>query len=664
MTTAAVSAQNNPVAWPTIPLDPLQRQAADAPEGPVFIMGGPGTGKTHTMVGRMLSLLRSGASPHSIVVLTFSARCADAIRKYLSSLKDLPPEAQYVFIGTFHAYASAFLRQSGANTLGLSPNYTIWDHDEAFDIISSLVNEPEGTTVLGRTEIRNLLDWNSYNRSQPDDKKKPADDNRWYRTIELYTLEKRSQNVLDFDDLVPFAIRALESNYQLRAAWSRLRTRHLLIDEFQDITHIQYRFLRLITGPTMSITVATDPNQHIYAWRGADNRLIDQYLLDYRMTSKHILTVNHRATAAMSIVATTLNSSENMAGISPDYQQSIRPNGPEPHLLLNDGPTHELYEKTLDVVQSLVAENQYQWEEIAFLYRHRASQSRLTTPLSSRNIPYTILGPQPRFRDPDTISIINLLTAVINPHDSTAFRKAAELSPTARKRTLNPIMMKEILTLAREQECNLIQATIQRMSSIKPTSAIFTNLRYITRSWTILKELLESPDQNLYRLCQESHALLAQARPGKTTAVPNPQVSRLFTLSQAFVPSPNETLSEQLTRFLEQITNAHNSEQRSLTNDDPFEHHQGVTLSTIHAAKGLQWKAVFLVDANDHVIPGNLPDDDDVALKEEQRLFYVAATRPTDRLYFACSTESDKGFVSRPSRFIDNLPQTVIEHLP
>ena len=278
-------------ALPELSLDPAQRAAADSPPGPILIIGGPGTGKTHTLIGRIISLLKKGVSPHNITYLTFSARGADEVRHKLGDLKTTSDASRHIFTGTFHAYSSNFLRIAGAALLDISPQYTIWDRAQGAETILSLIETNQDQFQVGRMEVSQLLQWNALSQATTPDNAPPPSTILWLELIRLYTIEKRRQNTLDLDDLIPTAIRALETYPDARASWGRTRTRHLLIDEFQDITASQYRLLQLMTGPTRSITIATDPNQNIYSWRGSDAEILAQFRLAYRDTQIHVLRI-------------------------------------------------------------------------------------------------------------------------------------------------------------------------------------------------------------------------------------------------------------------------------------------------------------------------------------------------------------------------------------
>jgi superfamily I DNA/RNA helicase len=640
---------------PRLPLDHLQRAAAEAPEGPVLIIGGPGSGKTHTLIGRIAVLLREGAPPRTIAYLSFSSHGAHEVRRQLNGLE--PEAAPDLFAGTLHQYASHFLRRAGAAVLGIPPHYTIWDPQQAAETIAELAraSSPEDPE-MGQEEIKELLHWHDLDRTRLPEDALPAPRKGWQRLAGLYTAEKRRQDTLDLGDLIPLAVRAMEIDPRLRADWNRSRSRHLLVDEFQDVTPAQYRLLQMITGPTRSIAIATDPNQSIYAWRGAEAGLLEQFQLDHQRAGTHLLRVNHRSTGALTGAAARITDHGPMRGLHHAYQSAVRPEGEPPALLNFPGPPQDMDGHVLDMAQELNRQG-YAWEDMACIYRRHLTSARIITQLVHRDIPYTLLGENRTRKSGDANCIASLLSSVLNPLDRSAFSVAASTEARTRHRRLNPHVSQEIARISREQGINLIEAAGQHLSGGRHSPPVARDLRHIVNAWKQLDRILESPEVSLYNLCRRAHGLLHDARGGRGLPVPDSQTARLLTLSETTARLPGETAREHLSRFLELLSAASQPEHRSPDNDDPFAHHRGISLSTVHGAKGLQWKVVWVLDASDHLMPGPVRDSPGAAgnLEEEQRIFYVAATRAADRLYFCSAEGSKQELDAAPSRFLDAL---------
>ena len=659
------------IARPELSLDPLQRKAATAPEGPMIIIGGPGTGKTRSLIGRMAALIRGGHPPQTICYLTFSSRSADDVRQQLAALPSTQEASRELFVGTIHHYASTFLRQAGANVMNISPHFTIWDEDQATEILTELVRaeletipdeDARAEVDMTQSEIGRFFQWHGLNRSVRAGENISADKGFWYKLADLYTAEKRRQNTLDLDDLIPMAIRAMEENQQTQAIWSRMRSRHIMVDEFQDITPVQYRLLQLMTGPTQSVTIATDPNQSIYAFRGADPQIMEQFRLDNHDAGMHVLRMNHRSTKTLTDMATAITDHESMRGLHHAYQQALRPEGPPPVLLDFDGENGAMDDHVLDMVQGIFNDG-CPWEEMAIIYRRKATATRLITNLIGRQIPYTVMGETKRQKDSDARRITSIMTCLLNPMDTTAFQIAAGTDPRNKARKLTGEVARQINRTAKETGVNLIEAARRYSEKVREGSTIHRNLAYIVGAWQELDAMLDHSEPSLREICTRAQEILNETRyrSSMPTPAPEPQMARLISLSETTNRVPGETTRQHLSRFVELMSMAPYPDHRNMENDDPFAHHQGITMSTIHAAKGLQWQTVWVMDAADHIVPGQIKENEESRLYEEQRTFYVAATRATDRTFFCNARGASKNFEAEPTRFLASL-EGILEH--
>ncbi len=636
-------------------LNDRQQEAAREPEGPIQIIGGPGSGKTHTLIARTMALLRSNVSPSYITYLTFSSRGADQTRQRISDYIADPEIVKRLFVGTFHHYASTFLRQAGAPLIGRTANYTLWDHQQAMDTINNLVERVPGQPTISTKELKNFLQWHGLNRARWGEDPSPPQEAYWYQLVDLYTQEKQRQNVLDLDDLIPLAIRAMELDPKTRALWNQIRTRHLLIDEFQDITPAQYKFMQLITGPTQSVTIATDPNQSINTWRGADPTLLKRFRLDHNDTQVHLLRVNHRATSTLVETASTLTDSDDMTGLVNAYQEPIRPAGPPAVVINCRGTNEELYNHIVATAQELVQANGYTWEDMAIIYRRNPVRNSIRTILISNHVPHTVIGDVADSHDTNAKRAVNLLSTLLNPMDSSTFARAASVEPGDSKKFLNREATKTIAALADQHGLDLIQSATRFLPTLKVRARTRQNLEYIVHAWHALAGLADDEKTTLRDMCHRALALVRQGQDHSYTIEADKYATRLLNLAETSCRMPRETLRLHLARFLEMIKAAAYPGLQDDENDDPFTKQSGVTLCSIHGAKGLQWKAVWVLDASEHVIPGRTRPDRPQELEEEQRAFYVATTRATDRLFYCNSEGGSRGFQPKPTSFLDPI---------
>ena len=640
-------------APPKFSMDRLQQNAARANEGPLLIIGGAGTGKTHTLLGRISALIHSDASPFTITFLTFNSRSADSVRELLTTLPITPKAQKAIFVGTLHSYASMYLRQTGAATLGISPNYTLWDQFDSEQVVHDILTGlPEPLTKddeepFRRQDVKDLFKWHRYNQARLPEDAIPPKNATWLEVLDLYSQEKLRQSTLDLDDLVPMAIKAMEMNPEDRVFWARVRSRHLLVDEFQDITPIQYRMLQLMLGPTRSITIATDPNQNIYTWRGSNAQLLDQFKLDYPRYSHHILKLNHRSTLTLTNTATNLTDAEGMDGLFHSFQTAIRPQGNPPTVFEFKGDPNNMKRWILAELQRL-RDNGTRWEDMACLYRSHRTFENLVNQLLESRIPYTELGETTTLKDSTAKKVINLLNTLINPLDTKSFSIAAEANSNDNKRRMTPKVMATLRKLAKDGDINLIEAAKLYNGAIRNDSNVSKSLRQIIAAWEDLNQLLNNPNSDLFTLCKRANSLVQDSTTYAFMVSPEPEFNKILALSRTTARLPAESPREHLSRFLELLATAPDPEHRSLDNDNPYAHRRGLTFSTIHAAKGLQWPVVCVLDATEGNSPGNKANDPE-ALMEEQRIFYVACTRATDNLMFFHHESGE------PTRFLNAI---------
>ena len=640
---------------PVIPLDPLQRKAAESPEGPSQVLGGPGTGKSHVMIARIVSLIKGGASPHNITYVTFSSRGAEDMK---NQLKNLPEEfkesLQHIFVGTLHYYASHFLRRAGAPVLGLSPQFTIWDHKEMKEVMIEITKEQDTEEKLEIATIERIINWYEKNQTQEPENAVPAESDSWLELMKLYTAEKRSQNTLDLNELIPLAITAMQRDQKIREVWASNRSRHLLVDEFQDITPLQYRMINLMTGPSRSIMIAADPNQSIYRWRGADPKLLEQIRMDRRNMQVHLLRINHRCTSTIARLTTEFANHKAMEGLTHDYQKAIRTEGTVPRLITFEGRPSLMDLAIIDHASDLNQEGM-PWEDMAFIYRSIATANRMRTSLKNRAVPFTVLGETLREEDDNTRCITNILAFALNPMDMRAFSIAACYNRYSRHRRLPNPVTRQISRRSKEKGINIVQAATEVMSDYQEGQSIRQEIRFAVRSWREINKMLEDSNTELDKICKKAVNLLYKEQGAGPVPLQEHSITRMISLSEMTPRLARENAREHLARFLELLASALYPNHRSMENDDPFAHQKGITLSTIHSSKSLQWKAVWLIDASDQVIPGRSRSDGREAYLESQRLFYVAITRATDHLSFYCSQDPSRKKDSGPSEFFDAI---------
>ena len=648
-----------PHTWIIDPMEDVQKDAAVAPEGPLIIMGGSGTGKSRCLRNRSLHLVKAGADPSTVTMLTFNARAALRLRQDMSHSIGADPMEVGFFIGTMHKYCSTMLRQAGWQYAGISPAFSICDQEQSITLMTEISSKenPEAPPPLKHIDILNILQWISYNESVNEQDLRPAQESSWVQLAEEYAIEKRRQNLLDFTDLLVVARDVFQQNPSLRQAYNTIRSRNLLVDEFQDLTPLNYQLIRMMVGPTKSISIALDPNQSIYQWRGANTDLVNQFMFDYPDSEKKGLAINHRTSAAVMRSWRRMANHENMAGLIDDHQMSLRPGGQKPEDFCIPGTASNQYSEISKNIREMIDKDEFNADQIAILARRKSTIERLVNYIDTRDIPYNILGSDQGEKDPNEQCITAMLILAINPENAWALRKGADCNVMNRRRNLNNAIARQIQKIALEQKINLVNATEIMRQNIHEDTSIYQQLTYTIDTWTKLQSMLQDPDTQTNELIQTVHDEMFRAAIGRRQRQIAPPIAKMLTMAERSDRSATVTMTtkQRLGQFLETMANATNADEESEENQDPFIHSRGVTISTMHASKGLQWPVVFIADCAAHIIPGEKVRPNSVRMMEEQRLFYVAVTRAEDRLLLYWSQQDELGSESEPSPFLDTL---------
>ena len=631
------------------PLDPMELAAAEDTANVVVVQGGPSTGRTHTLVARAAVLLRRGASPGSIGCLTLTERGAEDLRRRLELHHETRGPGRAIFVGTVHQYANGILRNGGARALGVTPAYAVWDQQRAVEVLHL-------TLGLRKRDATQVMRWHALNRARwPDSPEVPPEESHWWDGADFYTTEKRRQRALDLPDLLVMAIRALERDEDIRRVWT---PGHLLVDQFEDITPPQFRLLeqligspRLMTPPSRSLMVATDPNQRIIAG-GQDAPFFTEYLrlkFPGRLRT-HTLRLNQTGSQGLWQMATTLSGHASLNGLAPDGQVCDGVRGGRPRLVQAEGTRTDLEGHCLREIRRMSGQGAL-WEDMAILYRRGDVVQRLRTRLTHLDIPHRVLGEERPERAGDARCLTALLTCALNPLDLPAVRIAAAPGHPNRQRCLSDGVCRRLWSLAVEQNIDLVQAAARNLEAFKNNGAALQGLARLVEAWQGLDELLGDPERRLDQLVELAHASIRQAQPPGLARVEEPELDRLWALCHATPRLTRETPKQHLRRFLDRLC--------PVLHAGRSPGGGGLTLSTIHAAKGVQWPIVFFLHASDRTIPGRAGPYSDT--RQAQRLFYIGITRATDQVHFYSSTDTGQGNEGRPSRFLDPV-QDQLDH--
>ena len=649
---------------PISPLDYDQWSAAALEIEYRMVFGGPGTGKTRTILARTIALLEAGEPAESLTVLTFSARAAHELRRAIEAAADdkgwsVNPED--VFVGTLGYFCLGFLRRFGCPNLNLPSDFILWDPQQCESIIEGLSHDPQlRRKTIPRDELRRLMQWNSLNRHRDTLRAIPAPDSSWHRLEQGFRQAKNQRIALDLDDLLEFTISALQNDEDLCERVSEKCARHLMVDDFQEYTPLQDRLLRLLTRHSNTVTVAGDPNQFVHCGRGADLGPLARFRNDHQEHKPFVLPLNHRATGHLVTVAQVLQESTALPAIQTGHQKKVRILGDPPRLLVHQGPIWELDQQVVDIIESLNVDDGYAFEDIAVLYPNSTAERRITTRLQASRTPYQVLEQRLFPAGPDYDLAVSLLRVVAQPKNQAAFQKAATAGlhkdQIERFETLLPL----IVDIAERQCCDLASAAALFVRRDIRKTVIMRRLRQIVHAVEALRHASSAPGVDVASIVGAAGEQAARIGAPGSVPILSPTLYRLIAAAESYTGSWRRTLRDRLIGFLDHLALSSDPLQRTPVSDPFFYPPDGVALGTLRSAQGRQWKAVLLIDCIDEAIPGDRDDVDAVDIDEPQRLFYVAVTRPTDKLYLFCPSFDEASTPQRPSRFIAPISHLLV----
>ena len=576
---------------PDFPMDPLQRRAAEALEGPALIEGAHGTGKTHTSVFRIGVLLERGVSPGRIACITGTAHGRDDLINRLAGYGRTESVRSQIFVGPMAALALLLLHAHRVRVGELARPFTLRDPRQSeaeFRATAGGAFRNHAREAPGQDDPKvksGQLDapwrWYRSNRSRHADAPLPAGEPWWWTVAQAYDDEKRLEGVVDVDDLVPLALRAMKGSEHLRSEWQRMYD-HYIVDDVQNFTAAETDLLVELTRGSSLVTATASPNVAVRF--GADSGSWPRLALEMNRSGSgiHRLRVQHRSREGLSLGARAFASDPSMDGLREDPQYSVYPPEQSPAILMEfDGRPRDMHRRVVTMLRELREEEDCGWDDMACIYRDPATFRAFRTMLISQGIPYTVLGDQPR-RDPDVESVIAMLTLVQNPHDSRAFRRAASADPSP-SRQLDPNLASAIRATARRDQIDLIQAAEARLPSLRYGTRNYRDLRYVTESCRELDRVAGLAESGVLQLVQAAVRLLYRHQRRRLTGdLPWP-MKRLEALAPPAEATGEGSAAADLAAFLYELNPGLNGDSLDREPHAPRQPGHGVIFSTIEA---------------------------------------------------------------------------------
>jgi DNA helicase-2/ATP-dependent DNA helicase PcrA len=625
-----------------------QRDAVLAVEGPVLVVAGAGSGKTRVLTHRVGHLIRAcGVKPNEILAITFTNKAAGEMRERLERM--LGRTARAIWILTFHAACGRMLRREAAR-LGYRSNFTIYDQADQIRVVRACLEElgrdPKRFTPRGiHAQISNAKN-QLIGPAEYMTRVASFYDQTVAEVYELYQRKLFGSNAVDFDDLLMLTVDLLERFPEAREHWQRAFG-HVLVDEYQDTNHAQYRLLQLLVAGHGNLFVVGDPDQSIYAFRGADIRNILEFERDFPGTRVIALEQNYRSTNAILSAANAVI--EQNRERKPKHLFSELGEG-EPVQVVEVEDEHAEARFVAAEMAQRVAEG-WSASELAVFYRTNAQSRVLEDVLVRQDIPYQVIG-GPRFYERAEIKdAIAYLTVLDNTDDAVALMRIANRP----RRGIGDTSIRRLVLRADALGVSLWTA----MADPEAAGLAAAPARGV-RSFHTLMQSLQSAAQE-FELDELIEAVLErsgtiEAYEAERTIEARGRIENLQELV-GVAREYRETREEpSLSGFLQEISLV--SDQDTLRDDDTGL----VTLMTIHNAKGLEFRGVFLIGMEEGIFPHSRSIEDN-EVEEERRLCYVGLTRAMERLTLthamARSLYGRRDY-NLASRFLDELPPTTV----
>ena len=637
-------------------LNPEQAEAVRTTEGPLLVLAGAGSGKTRVLTQRIAYLVGvCGIAPEGILAVTFTNKAAGEMRERVEKL--LGSEARALWLSTFHSVCVRLLRREIGH-LGISRGFVIYDEADALSLVKEALRRHDiDPKVVDPRRLRWRIDqWKNAGLS-PAAAAREAFDFEAQRAVDIYATYQRllaDADALDFGDLLMKTVELFERFPEVLAHYRR-RFQYVLVDEYQDMNRVQYQLVQQIAGEHRNLCVVGDPDQSIYAWRGADVRNILDFERDYPDAKVVKLEQNYRSTqpileGATGVVVNNLARKEKVLFTEKEGGDPIR-------VFAADDDREEAQFVVREILQGTRAGDR-SFGDFAIFYRTNAQSRVFEEELLKYDVPYVVVGGVRFYDRAEVKDALAYLRLLMNPADGAALRRIVNRPA----RGIGKTTMERAAAIASDEDTTLLEALRRYVARPEGSRAA----PKVGRFFALLDELTAdvsgaAPVNAIARVLDRTGYIAALEREGGPEAEARLENLReLLSAAEDFSRANAEIIDDdrsELELFLDQV---------ALVSDvDLYDRRdQNVSLMTAHSAKGLEYPIVFLVGMEEGIFPHAGALRDDGGLEEERRLCYVGMTRAMERLTLTCAAERFR-FGSRsygiPSRFLKEIPEDVVE---
>lgn len=626
-------------------LNAHQRSAVEAVEGPVLVLAGAGTGKTKALTTRIAHILLSGkALPGQILAVTFTNKAAHEMKERITAL--VGDQTSGLWVGTFHSIGARILRQY-ADLLDFTKDFTIIDVDDQLRLIKQTLAELSVDTEelppkAAHHAIQRFKD-KGLTPEQLNDKDSLSNVNI-RRVYQEYQRRLKQLNAMDFGDLLLFNLTLL-TEHETTLHFFQERFRYILVDEYQDTNISQYLWLRLLAQKHKNICCVGDDDQSIYGWRGAEVGNILKYEKDFANATVIRLEQNYRSTASILAVASSIIS-HNSERLGKTLWTDA--DGGEKVNVTGYYNNYDECNAVANKISALHSREHLALKNIAILVRASSQTRGFEEAFLSQAIPYKVVGGLRFYERKEIRDVIAYIRLMVNRNDDLAFERIINVP----KRGIGPSTVQAFYKTASAENISMVEAARKLLDAgvLRPkvASTISTFLNNFVR-WSKLRETHHHSDVVEMMVKESGYFDMWQH---ENTPEADARIDNIIELIRAL--GDFDTISA----FLEHVS--------LVTDSDAADNRDMVNIMTLHAAKGLEFDAVFLPGWEEGLFPNQrtLNEGNNTALEEERRLAYVGVTRARRLLYisYAASRRVFKQQqTSPPSRFLNELPEEHVQ---
>ncbi|HHY0348496.1 DNA helicase Rep [Vibrio cholerae] len=639
-------------------LNPRQDEAVKYVSGPCLVLAGAGSGKTRVITNKIAYLVQQcGYKARNIAAVTFTNKAAREMKERVAQTLG-KGESRGLMVSTFHTLGLNIIRRE-FKALGLKAGFSLFDDQDQLALLKELTEKQlDGDKDLLRLLLSTISNWKNDMLTPPQAKAmaKGEQQQLFAHCFELYQKQMQSYNALDFDDLILLPVLLLRSNEEVRQRWQN-RIRYLLVDEYQDTNTSQYELVKLLVGERGRLTVVGDDDQSIYSWRGAKPQNLVLLGEDFPSLKLIKLEQNYRSTSRILHAANIL-----IANNPHVYQKALfseLAEGEKLKVILANNEDHEAERVTAEIIAHKFL-NRTEYRDYAILYRGNHQSRLIEKSLTQNRVPYKLSGGTSFFARAEIKDIMAYLRVLVNPDDDNAFLRIVNTP----KREIGPATLEKLGSYANMRGKSLFTASFELGLEQHLSGRGLENLRRFTEWLVAIADNAERGNtveavRALVRDIRYEDWLYETSASPKAAEMRMKNVSDLYSWIVADLEGDNPDQQEKTLKEVVQRLTLRDMMERGEENDDS----DAVQLMTLHASKGLEFPCVYLIGAEEGILPHQTSIDEE-NVEEERRLMYVGITRAQRELTFmVCKERRQFGELIKPtqSRFLDELPQEDLE---